>query len=141
MLRQSEVTYRICSSFHPITNATTKSISSPESTLPSSIRYYFFRKIGQRLAVACCAIKTECPFIGVCFPSFSAHGGTNLDVMKLSVLKVIWQMRSAGPFPVVSVSRKINIFTTGFSLYKSFHNPICSVPDAETQRQHDSWLT
>jgi hypothetical protein len=30
---------------------------------------------------------------------------------------------------------------TWFTLYKSFQNPICSVPDAETQRQHDSWST
>ena len=30
---------------------------------------------------------------------------------------------------------------TGFTLYQSFQNPICSVPDAESQRQHDSWST
>jgi len=30
---------------------------------------------------------------------------------------------------------------TGFTLYQSFQNPICSVPDAEPQWQHDSWST
>jgi hypothetical protein len=46
MLRQSEVAYRICSPFHPITNAISKSISSSDSILPSSNRYdYVINKI------------------------------------------------------------------------------------------------
>ena len=32
----------------------------------------------QQVAVACCAIKTGCPLIGVCFPSFGISAGTNL---------------------------------------------------------------
>ena len=28
---------------------------------------------------------------------------------------------------------------TSVTLYQSFQNPICSVPDAEPQWQHDSW--
>ena len=30
---------------------------------------------------------------------------------------------------------------TGFTLYQSFHYPICSVTYAEPQWQHDSWST
>ena len=67
---------------HLITRSTTKPISLSLSTLPFSIWYHFFKHPRQHVAVACWAINTGCPFIGVCFPSFFGNAGANLVVIK-----------------------------------------------------------
>jgi len=81
-VNRSILIYRICPSIHPITKYTKNPISSSVSALPFSILYHFFRHPRQHVAVACCAMKTGCPFIGVCFPSFLGLGGAKRDVMK-----------------------------------------------------------
>lgn len=43
----------------------------------------------QHVAVACCAINTGCPFIGVCFPSFGICAGASLLAIKSSACFLI----------------------------------------------------
>ena len=54
-------------------------ISTPRGT-----RHRFARQSRQQQAQACCALKTGCPRIGVCFPSFGGFAGARHVRMKSS---------------------------------------------------------
>ena len=54
---------------HSIRTSTIYSCSCPDSSLPRGILCHFSRQPRQQVAVACWAIKTGCPFMGVCLPS------------------------------------------------------------------------
>ncbi len=88
-----------CRSIHPIINAITKSTSSTFSALPFSIPCHFEMHPRQQVAVACCAMNTGCPLIGVCLPSFFGKSGailvfTNWKVCSLMVSRPLAVMYS-----------------------------------------------
>lgn len=57
---------------------------------PSRLHLCHFRMHSrQQVAVACCAINTGCPRIGVCFPSFGIYAGASLFAIKSSACFLI----------------------------------------------------
>ena len=69
-------------SIHPIIRPKIISISSLFNALPFLIPCHFWIKLRQQVAVACWAIKTGCPLIGVCLPSFFGYRDAILVLMK-----------------------------------------------------------
>lgn len=82
----------ICRSIHPIINITMNSTSFSFSALPFSNPCHFWIYFRQQVAVACWAMKTGCPLIGVCFPSFLGYSGATLEFMKSLVCFLIISM-------------------------------------------------
>ena len=62
----------------------------------------------QQVAVACCAMKTGCPLIGVCFPSFFGIGGAILEFIK-----------SQACFLIISIPL-LSIYSLSFSVRLNF---------------------
>jgi len=72
---------------------------------------HFAKHPRQHVAVACCAMKTGCPRIGVCFPSFAGAAGASRWAMNVAACSsttalpfVIKYARSFGP----SAKRRLN---------------------------------
>lgn len=65
-------------SIHVIITSTKYSCCIRLNSLPGCIFVPLSNALLQHVAVACCATKTGCPFIGVCFPSFGITAGASL---------------------------------------------------------------
>ena len=75
---------------------TTFRCRSGESSTPRGTLHHLFRHPRQQVAVACCAVKTGCPRIGVWRPSFSGQAGASRCRTKSSA----WRRRASRPcFP------------------------------------------
>ena len=76
---------------------TTFRCRSGESSTPRGTLHHLFRHPRQQVAVACCAVKTGCPRIGVWRPSFSGQAGASRCRTKSSA----WRRRASRPcFPM-----------------------------------------
>lgn len=76
---------------------TTFRCRSGESSTPRGTLHHLFRHPRQQVAVACCAVKTGCPRIGVWRPSFGGQAGASRCRTKSSA----WQRRTSRPcFPM-----------------------------------------
>jgi len=62
--------------------------------MPLGIFHHFSRHPRQQVAVACCALNTGCPRIGVCRPSLAGFVGASRVRMKSSA----WRRMVAMPF-------------------------------------------
>jgi len=62
------------------------------STRPAGIPCHFARHARQHVAVACCAINTGCPRIGVCLPSLGGSAGASRFATKSAACSSITAM-------------------------------------------------
>ena len=60
--------------------------------VPFGTFHHLHRHPRQHVAVACCALNTGCPLIGVCFPSFGGLAGASRVRMKSSACRRIVPM-------------------------------------------------
>ena len=65
----------LCCLSHSIITFTRYSFCFSSSSTPLRNLCHFSIQPRQQVAVACCAVKTGCPRIGVCFPSFGILAG------------------------------------------------------------------
>ena len=72
----------ICFSIQTISKFTIFSCWTGVSSTFFGILYHLLRQPRQQHAVACCAINTGCPRIGVCLPSFAINDGASLSRTK-----------------------------------------------------------
>jgi hypothetical protein len=96
--------------------------SASLSALPFSIPCHFDMHPRQQVAVACWAMKTGCPLIGVCLPSFYGQG----------------HRHPAYPRSVPPILIQPHHLHLSCNAKKSFQNPICSVTYAAGNCQHNS---
>ena len=92
-----------CFSIHAISTATAYCCSSPVSCLPAGIWCHLKKQPRQQQPVACWAMNTGCPLIGVCLPSLGIYespihinGYQTLALQMLCFPWVVGWVRSQG---------------------------------------------
>ena len=74
----------ISPSIHVMMTSTRYSCCTLLNSLPGRILCHLYMHPLQHVAVACCAMNTGCPRIGVCFPSLGITAGASLFAIKSS---------------------------------------------------------
>ena len=76
--------FKTCFSIHAISTATAYCCSSPVNCLPAGIWCHLKKQPRQQQPVACWAMNTGCPLIGVCLPSLGITAGARRLATKSS---------------------------------------------------------
>lgn len=82
---------------HAIRKSTIRTWRSGGISVPLGTFHHFARQPRQQHAQACCALKTGCPRIGVCRPSFGGFAGARRVRMKSSA----WRRIVSMPFSAI----------------------------------------
>ena len=86
-LRKDSACQTHCRSIHSIRKSTMRDWRSGGISVPSGTFHHLAMQLRQQHAQACCALKTGCPRMGVCLPSFGGCAGASFVRTKSSACR------------------------------------------------------